>query len=324
MALPNNPYNTPAAMRSSAMGYGPAYSGGMRGYGGMGSMGAYGGMGMGGYGGMGSMGAYGGMGMGGYGQRRSRLPILPDMSSNANISPAGGGRASSDSTVLQAQRSKDGEQESAQRSAMAEAGARQQANQAQADDEQNKSIEAYRTARDNGQSAMDAKTQTTQATDLGLDPKSSPADIATKVGGPVGFDANGMPTGGGTAQPNSTDVAAAAASAQAAKAGSSLGQASSAYAGGYQAATGVQPTGASPFPSLMAQGGVNLRPDSGGTVPAPTAPVAPSPAAVMAAKPPISPITPPVSAPRTPPVGKSAFSQSGRARPPVSTINQAL
>jgi hypothetical protein len=292
-----NPYIQMAAMRSGALG--SAYGGGMPRYGGAGGYGAgsaYGG------------GYMGGSPMGGYGQRRTRLPILPDQSSNANVSPAGAGRASSDATNLAAADSTNAANAERLQSAGAAANAALTARQDQVASDQDKSIASYRTARDNSQGAMDSQTQETQARDLGIDPKSSPADIAIKAGGAAGFDANGMPTGGGTAQPNSTDVAAAAASAQAAKSGSQLGQASSAYAGAYQSATGVKPTGASPFPPMMAQGGVNLRP-----APGVSAPPMPAPAA----KPPIAPLTPVVSTQRKP-------AASSRTSKPVSTINQAL
>jgi hypothetical protein len=313
MALPlMNPYIQQAAMRSGALG--SAYGGGMP-YGGAGGYGAYGG------------GYMGGSPMGGYGQRRTRLPILPDQSSNANVSPAGAGRASSDATNLAAADSTNAANAERQQSAGADANKAMQDRQKQVSDAQDKSIAAYRLARDNGigNDSLAARNNTRkQATDLGIDPSSSAADIAAAASGKVGFDANGMPTGGDTAQglkPNSPGVAGAAASAQAGTLGTQFGRAISAYSQGYSGATG---TGSSPFPRPVATGGLDVRPPDPdpGASPAPSsgAQVTAQMQTAQAAK---GGAAPGAVAPQSPSAFPATAPTAGNPPPPVTggTIN---
>lgn len=201
--------------------------------------------GFGGYGG-----AYGGGGMGGgsrYG--RTRLPILPDLSSQPSAVPQGGGNSEM-GTSGQAQ-AVIAEQRAKEEAQSREVGQNINAASKQFSDDQQASVNAYRTAQANSQGAQDSRNQTQESRSLGIDPSSSLPDIAAAASGKTNLANN---TGAGTSAavaPNETDVRNAVTAQQNAKDGSQLATEASAYATG---AGSVPPptqtgTGTNPFTS---------------------------------------------------------------------------
>ena len=199
-----------------------------------------------GYGAPGQMGAYGG-GMG-YGGGYGRMANTE----GAVTGPVGSSSGSNPQAFEEGKQQMLAQQER-QQGVNADLGAYRQGTAAVAAADQVKSIADYRQARDTGIGRDNLNTsaaQRTQATQLGIDPSSDAATIASAASGKTGFGANGMPTGAGTAQAlpaNSQDVAVAAAAAQNAKDGAAAAAQGSAYAKGYNGALGQQPTGANAY-----------------------------------------------------------------------------
>jgi hypothetical protein len=243
---------------------------------------------------------------------RTRLPILPDMSSHPSVSPAGQGSSSGSSPQGQAEgaEAEDKLRQQIQQSTAARAqnnavqtaiGQRQQA----------ASIADYRKARDLGNgrdSAIASGRLTQQAADLGIDPSSDAKTVAAAASGKVGFDANGMPTGGdtrqagptiagagpqppastpGNVQPNPNAITSAVQTLQAAKGGAQVASDTAAFGKGVASATPYSP--ATPQPSTTAP--MALRDG--------TTASAPPPAPVAAPQPP-TPFAPAMKQPRKP------------------------
>jgi hypothetical protein len=144
---------------------------------------------------------------------RQRLPILPDLSEHPSVSPAGQGSSSGFSAQGEAAgaEAQDKLREQIQQSTAARA-AQSAAQSAAAQRDPNSagspaSMAAYRQARDTGigrDNQVTSGQQRQQATELGIDPSSDAKTIAAAASGKVGFDANGMPTGGDTRQAGPT------------------------------------------------------------------------------------------------------------------------
>jgi hypothetical protein len=187
----------------------------------------------------GSLPQYGGSGAGGYSRPRgARLPILPDVAEGGNlINAAGSGKATSNDPSKEASIQQEAGND-AERFAQ-QAAARQQglAQEQQANDE---SRAKYLAADANSQGAADRDEQTAMAKSLGIDPSSSPADIAAAAAGPYTVGTN---SGSVTAPSTQED---AMRNAVRMKIAGQNGQTNSAIAGAY--AAGANANGATPPP----------------------------------------------------------------------------
>lgn len=242
-------------------------------------------------------GAYGGGGAGGSRYGRTRLPILPDMSEHPSVSPVGqGNEGMGGSPQVRAGLM---EQQRVQQEASIENSRAIAAKNATGMANQDKSVEAYRVARDKDQSMVDARNQTTQARQLGIDPASSPTDIARAASGATNLK-DGTGAGTDAALPtNSQQVATAAAAVQDARNGKQDKDISNAYA---QGRTGDVP----PVPDAFSR------------------PITPfsAPAEVLSASGVAAPATPETpSIPATPPPSPASPVQSPQVTPPVPNPN---
>jgi hypothetical protein len=217
------------------------------------------------------MGAYAG-GYGGYRMANTDGAVTGPTGSSSGANPQA--RAAGAQQMAQ-------QQGVAQQSAFELGAARQQmGNQAAAD--QTKSIEDYRTARDNSQGAQDNREQRQMAQSEGIDPSSSATDIAAAASGPTTFDANGLPSSAGTGNnsvsTNEDDLRNAVVNRQAAKNGAQAATQMGAYAGGFSGASaspdafsaGIAPR-ATPNMTLSAMPGMPPKP----AMPPPAPPAAP-------------------------------------------------
>ncbi len=262
-------------------------------------------------------------GYGGYGRINRYNPNLAATVSGP-IGSSSGATRSAFATGQQGMR----EQEGRRQEASAEANATRQAGASAFAADQARSVAAYREARDNSQGAVAAREQTQEAGALGIDPSSSPKDIAAAASGGyhVGADGRiaGADTGNESVAPNQTDVRNAVVTQQAQRNGAQAATQATAYATGANSATGVAPTGANPFtagiapratPNMTtsAMPGVPAQPATQPPV-APPRPQSPAPPAQPMARPPQS-TSPFLAQPRTAAPGQAySLGQMGQLR----------
>lgn len=220
---------------------------------------------------------------GGRSPMRQRLPILPDLSEHPNVSPAGSGSSSGFTAQNQEEGQRQQEQlrEQQQRTSEALSAEKQQQNVI-AQRKQAVSIADYRQKRDTSPGATAAREQTQEAKSLGIDPSSSPTDIAAAASGPVHQGADGRMAGGDTGnesvsptQPN--DVRNAVLQIQAQKDGQQRMAVDQSYAKGAGVTSPFSPA-TTPAPSTTAP--ATLRDGTSASTPPPSpvaAPVAPTP-----------------------------------------------
>ena len=255
------------------------------------------------------MGAYeGGMVMGSYGRYR------PD-TQGAVTGPTGSSSGANPEARAMGREAMLEQQARAQKTTEDMGAFRQGQNTAAAAD-QDKSIAAYRTARDNSQGAVDSRNERVAATQLGIDPSSSPQDIADAASVPTRMGPDGKMIGAGTqpvnmdptqpspastpgqVQPNATDITNAARQVQAQKNGQADAAQATAFAVGANP-TGRPATGANPFTAGIApHATTNMAVSPLPGVPAQAASVQASPATPPAPtqatpQPPVAPTQPP-------------------------------
>jgi hypothetical protein len=231
---------------------------------------------------------------------RQRLPILPDQSEHPSVSPAGQGSSSGfNPNRAEGAEAQDKLRDQIQQSTAARA-QQSAAENAAGQREQAASIADYRQKRDTSPGAIANRETTQEATALGIDPSSSAKDVAAAASGKVGFDAQGMPTGGdtqqagpsipgagpqppastpGNVQPNGNDVRTAVLQIQAGKDGQQRMATDQAYAAGAGVKTPFSPATA-PQPSTTAP--MTLRDGTTASAPPPAPVAAPMPPAPFA------------------------------------------
>lgn len=147
------------------------------------------------------------------------------------------------------------EQQQRQQQTTAEMGAYRQATNTAAAADQAKSIEDYRTARDNSQQAQNDRETRQEATALGIDPSSSARDVADSLNGgmgttPFNLDPTQPPAATpGVVQATPESIRNAVVTKQAAKDGAQAQTQAGAYAQGANAVAGPAPTSAAPAPA---------------------------------------------------------------------------
>ncbi len=251
----------------------------------------------------GGMGAYAGGAGGSYGRYRpdTEAAVTGPVGSSSGDNPAA--REAGREQMLQTQGQ---EQQST-----AQLGAFRQAQNNQFAANQAKSIEAYRTARDNSQGAQDSRELRQEATSLGIDPSSSSRDVADAMNGgmgttPVSLDpTQPTPATPGVVQNTPESIRNAVVTRQAAKDGQQNTAQANAYAGGANP-QGQPATGADPFTAGIAPRAtpsMGLRPAPGMTATGAPPPSVTSPVASTSVPSQPRPQTPgTVSAPLQPPV----------------------